>query len=126
MTESAEQDNVRDIEPEEVDLDLDAQEEAFQREGAAEPTTVRLSGTVIHVTHAGEWSSTAMRAASSGDWDTWALEVIQDAAEYRVWVEADLKNRQIEAVFEECARQAKMSQGKSRRRSGSRRTGRTR
>ena len=106
---------------EEVDLDLDAQDEQLRREGLGEPSTVKLDGKVIHILHAGDWSSTAMRAASTGDWDTWAREVIDDNNEYAVWNDSDLKNYQIEAVFRECGRKARMNQGKSQRRSGSRR-----
>lgn len=113
-------------EVEEVDLDLDAQDEQLRREGLGEPSTVRLDGKVIHILHAGDWSSTAMQAASTGDWDTWAREVIEDNDEYATWNDADLKNYQIEAVFRECARKARMSMGKSQRRSGSRRSGQRR
>jgi hypothetical protein len=107
---------------EEVDLDLDAQDEQLRREGLGKPSTVKLDGKVIHILHAGDWSSTAMRAASGGDWDTWAREVIENDEEYAIWSDADLKNYQIEAVFRECGRQARMSMGKSQRRSGSRRS----
>jgi hypothetical protein len=110
----------------EVDLDLDALDEQLRREGLGEPSTVRVDGVVIHIMHAGDWSSSAMRAASSGDWDTWAREVIDDDDEFRMWAEADLKNYQIEAVFRECGRQARLSSGKSQRRSGPRRSTRKR
>lgn len=118
--------SVSDIGPidepeEEVDLDLDAQDEQLRREGLGKPSTVRLDGKIIHIMHAGDWSSTAMQAASTGDWDTWARQVIEDDGEFGVWSDADLKNYQIEAVFRECGRQARMSMGKSQRRSGSRR-----
>ena len=120
MTEQRD-DNVRDLhEDEEVDLDLDAQDEQLRREALGVPSTVRLSGKVIHVMHAGDWSSTAMQAASGGDWDTWAREVIEDDDEFTVWSDANLRNYQIEAVFRECGRQARLSMGKSQRRSGSR------
>jgi hypothetical protein len=110
----------------EVDLDLDALDEQLRREGLGEPSTVRVDGAVIHIMHAGDWSSTAMRAASSGDWETWAREVIEDDAEFETWTEADLHNYQIEAVFRECGRQARLSSGKSQRRSGPRRNTRRR
>jgi hypothetical protein len=115
-----------DDELEEVDLDLDSQDEELRREGLGNPSTVRLDGTVIHIMHAGDWSSSAMQAASTGDWDTWAREVIESDDEFKVWEGADLRNYQIEAVFRECGRQARMSMGKSQRRSGSRRSTRRR
>jgi hypothetical protein len=105
----------QDDEPEEVDVDLDA----IGDEVAGEPTTVKLSGTIIHILHVGDWTSSAMRAAASGDWNTWAREVIEDDKEYQVWEDANLRNTRIEAVFDQCSRQARMSAGKSQRRTGS-------
>jgi hypothetical protein len=102
-----------------VDVDLDLIDESLRKEVIGQPVTVRLDGNVIHVSHAKDWSSTAMRAASAGDWDVWAREVIDNDDEFRIWVEADLKNYQVEAVFEECGRQSRMNMGKSRKRSGS-------
>jgi hypothetical protein len=119
-------DNVIDLSDEDVDLDLDALDDQLRREALGTATTVRLDGVVVHIAHAGDWSSGAMQAASTGDWDTWAREVIEDQEEYRSWEEADLRNYQIEAVFRECGRQARMSMGKSQRRSGSRRNTRKR
>jgi hypothetical protein len=108
-------------EPDEaVDVDLDVLDEQLRREAVGDPTVVRVGGSVIHITHANDWSSSAMRAAGAGNWDTWAREVIEDDDEFRLWVEADLKNYQVEAVFAECGRQARLNQGKSRVRSGSR------
>lgn len=103
-----------------VDLDLDAQDEALRREAVGEPTTVRVDGRVIHITHANAWSASAMRAAGTANWDLWAREVIDDDEEFRQWVEADLQNYQVEAVFAEAGRQARLNQGKSVARSGSR------
>jgi hypothetical protein len=120
------EDNVRDLEPEEVDLDLDSLDEALRREAIGVPTTVRVDGVVIHILHAGEWPSSAMRAANTADWETWSRAVIPDDAEYQAWLDADLANYQIEAVFAECGRQARLSAGKSARLSGSRRRSRRR
>lgn len=122
MSEAEERDNVIDLPEEDVDVDLDA----IGTEATGEPTKVKLSGKVIHVQHASDWSSSAMRAASSGDWDEWARAVIDNDEEYQIWEDADLRNAQIEAVFQQCGRQARMSQGKSQKRSGSRRATRTR
>jgi len=103
----------------EVDIDLDLNDEILRKENVGEPTTVRVGGRIIHVSHAKSWSSTAMRAASAGDWDVWAREVIDDDVEFQTWVSFDLANYQVEAVFNECGRQSRMNMGKSRRRSGS-------
>jgi hypothetical protein len=108
-----------DQQDERVDLDLDQLDEILRKENVGESTTVRLDGKIVHVTHAKSWSATAMRAASNGDWDTWAREVIEDDEEFRLWVDADLLNYQVEAVFAECGRQSRLNVGKSRRRSGS-------
>lgn len=108
---------LEDGEPEEVDVDLDAMADEVK----GKPTTVRIDGKVIHVAHARDWPSSAMRAAANGDWDAWARDVIEDDEEYQVWEDANLPNGQIEAVFNQCGRQARMSMGKSTRHSGSRR-----
>lgn len=113
-----------DPEDEDVDVDLDLISETLKREVVGDPVTVRIDGTVIHILHAGEWPSSAMRAATSGDWETWARAVIEDDEEYETWLDADLKNYQIEAVFNESGRQARMTMGKSRRQSGSRKRSR--
>jgi hypothetical protein len=113
-------------EDEEVDLDLDLISDALKSEAVGKPVTVRIDGRVVHVTHANDWSSSAMRAASTGDWDTWAREVIESDDEYQVYADADLKNYQVEAIFAECGRQARLNQGKSARLSGSRRRSRRR
>jgi hypothetical protein len=124
------QDNVIPIEDDDedevVDLDLDELDEQLRKEALGQATTVRLGGQVFHITHAGDWSSSAMQSATQGDWDTWAREVLEDPKEYQAWGDLDLRNYQIEAVFNECGRQARMSMGKSKRRSGSRRNMRKR
>jgi hypothetical protein len=124
LQDEHEDDNVRDLPPEEVDVDLDALDEALRREAVGESTTVRIDGTVVHLMHASAWPSSAMRAANTGDWETWARAVIPDDKEFSAWVEADLANYQVEAVFAECGRQARMSAGKSAKLSGSSRRGR--
>lgn len=119
---------LHEVEPDdddvEVDVDLDLLSDTLRKEAVGEATTVKIDGTIIHVAHAGDWSSSAMRAAASGDWETWAREAIFDDDEFQTWMDADLKNYQIEAVFNECGRQARLNMGKSRRRSGSRRASR--
>lgn len=117
---------LREVGPdeEEVDVDLDLISETLRKEAVGQSTTVRINGTILHVAHAGDWSSSAMRAAASGDWETWAREVIDDDAEFETWMEADLRNFEIEAIFNECGRQARLSMGKSRRPSGTRRNSR--
>jgi hypothetical protein len=105
----------------EVDLDLDLMDDQLRKERVGEPVTVRIDGTVIHITNAADWSSSAMELASTGNWSGWAREVIEDDDEYKVWDSMDLKNYQVEAVFDECGRSARLDSGKSRRQSGSRR-----
>ena len=105
----------------EVDLDLDLMDEQLRKERVGKPTTVRIDGEVIHITNAADWSSSAMELASTGNWSGWAREVIENDDEYKVWLGADLKNYQVEAVFDECGRSSRMDAGKSRKQSGSRR-----
>lgn len=102
-----------------VDVDLDAMDDALKREAVGDPTTVRIDGVVIHIAHASAWSSSAMRAATQGDWETWARSVIPDNDEFQAWADADLMNYQVEAVFAQCGRQARLTAGKSARLSGS-------
>lgn len=97
-----------------VDLDLDVLRPVLA-EARGEATTVRLDGKVIHIEHASGWSSKAMEAAIRGDWATWADEVIEDDDEFDTWTDANLKNEEIEAVFEACGTAAKVDAGKSRR-----------
>lgn len=113
-------------ESEEVDLDLDLDSESLRKEAVREPTTVRLNGTVIHIMHTGDWPQSAMAQAANGDWGQWARLVIENDEEYQVWMDADLRNYQIEAVFQECGRSARMTMGKSVRPSGSSRRTRRR
>jgi hypothetical protein len=113
--------------PEEVvDLDLDAISEPLRREAVGQPTAVRINGKVVHIRHGNAWPSSAMRAASQGNWDVWARAVIDDDAEFAVWVGADLENFEMEAVFSKCGELARMNMGKSRRYSGSSRNSRRR
>jgi hypothetical protein len=119
IPEEEEEDNVTSME--DVDVDLDALDEDLRRELAGKSTTVRIDGEVIHIIHAGDWSQTAMRSAMQGDWESWAREVIVDDREFATWMEADLRNYQVEAVFEQCGRQARMNAGKSRKHTGTRR-----
>jgi hypothetical protein len=111
---------------EDVDVDLDSLDDELRDERVGKPTTVRIDGKVIRIAHAGDWSSSAMRAASMGDWESWAREVIDSDSEFRLWVEADLHNYQIEAVFDQCGRAARLNVGKSTRSRGSRRSSRRR
>jgi hypothetical protein len=110
----------------EVDLDLDMMDEQLRKERVGEPTTVRIDGTVINIMNAADWSSSAMELASTGNWSGWAREVIEDDDQYKAWVGADLKNYQVEAVFDQCGRSSRMDAGKSRKQSGSRQGSRRR
>jgi hypothetical protein len=103
-----------------VDLDLDLEGEQLRKERVGNPIVVRVGGQVIHILHPGAWPSSAMRGAGQGDWDAWAQGVIDDPKELKTWMELDLENFQIEAVFAKCGENARMTTGKSQRRSGSR------
>lgn len=113
-------------EVDEIDIDLDALDAQLRAEAIGKSTVVKIGGTVIHIQHAGDWSAIAMRHLNSGDWDAWAEQVILDPSEYEDWVDANLKNYQMEAIASECGRQARLNAGKSRRRSGTSRRGRKR
>lgn len=116
------EDEREELEP--VDIDLDAMDDALRREAVGDATTVRIDGVVIHIAHASAWSSSAMRAATQGDWETWARAVITSNDEFQAWADADLMNYQVEAIFAQCGRQARLTAGKSARLSGSSRRSR--
>jgi hypothetical protein len=94
-----------------VDLDLKA-EDARLREAIGKPTTIRIDSKVIHIQHVADWSATAMEAAASADWNTWAVEVIPDEKEAQHFIDADLANYQIEAVFDTCSEKGGLGKGK--------------
>jgi hypothetical protein len=104
---------------EDVDLDLDLEGDQLRQERVGEPTRVRVGGHVIHILHPGAWPASAMRGASQGDWDAWAGGAIDDPDELKLWMDLDLQNYQIEAVFAKCGESARMTLGKSRKHSGS-------
>jgi hypothetical protein len=113
-------------ENEEIDLDLSALE-AQLRESVGKPIVVKIdSETVIHIDNAAEWSGKAMAASSRGDWEGWAKEVIDDDDELDAFLDSDLKNYQMEAIFDECAKQSNQAPGKSRRSGNSSRGSRRR
>lgn len=107
-------------EDEEVDLDLDLEGEQLRQERVGKPITVRVGGKIIHILHPGAWPASAMRGAGNGDWDAWAQGVIDDPDELKLWMDLDLENFQIEAVFAKCGENSRLTVGKSQRRSGSR------
>lgn len=113
-------------EPEEVDLDLDLIGDQLRDEMVGDPTRVRIDGVVIYIKHAAAWPSSAMRAAGIGNWEEWAEEVIPDKEQFGHWLDANLENFQIEAIFQECGRKARINMGKSVVRGGSRKRTRRR
>lgn len=109
-----------------VDLDLDLEDDVLRKERVGKPITVRVGGKIIHIMHPGAWPSSAMRGAGQGDWDAWATGVIEDPDELKLWMDLDLENFQIEAVFQKCGENSRLTVGKSKRPSGSRRNTRKR
>jgi hypothetical protein len=102
-------------EEEVIDLDL-KMEDTRLREAVGKPTAIKMpDGVVVHFDHVADWSSAAMRAASKGDWESWGGEVIHDDEELSSFVDADLANYQMEAVFEKCTDGGQMNRGKSKR-----------
>lgn len=98
-----------------IDLDLKA-EDSRLREAIGQVTAIRMpDGVLVHFDNVADWSSTAMRAAPQGDWETWGAEVIRDEKELESFIDADLANYQMEAVFDKCAGNGGMTKGKSRR-----------
>ena len=109
-----------------VDIDLDELDEQLRAESVGKPTTVKIGGVVVHIQHANDWSSSAMRALGNADFDEWAAEIIDDEDELKAFLAADLHNYQLQAIAREAMRQARLNRGKSGKHSGSSRTGRRR
>jgi len=111
---------------ESIDIDLDALDESLRREHVGKPVVVKVGGVVVHIMHVNDWSSSAMTALNTADWQNWASEVIEDTDELEAFLKADLRNYQMEAIAREVMRQARMNRGKSRKRAGSLNGGRRR
>lgn len=102
-------------EGQEFDLDLEA-DDAKLREAVGDPTVINLKGGhIIHVAHVAEWSSAAMEAASKGNWDDWADQVIHDDKERDLFDDANLAAYQLNAIFEACGKAGGVGSGKSKR-----------
>jgi hypothetical protein len=108
----------------EVDLDLDA-EDTLLREALGKPVTVRVGGKVISVPHSKAWPHTANTAARIADFDNWAALVLSPE-DYKVFDGANLKNYQVDALFEAIRKHTGMGPGKSPSSQGSSRSTRKR
>jgi hypothetical protein len=97
-----------------IDLDLD-KEDALLREAVGKSTFLRMHGTVIEVMHPSLWTTAAMDAISDARWHVWAREVIEDDEQYDVFVDANLRNYQMEAIYERCGKDAGKDLGKSKK-----------
>jgi hypothetical protein len=94
-----------------VDLDLDA-EDTLLREAIGQPLTVRVGGKVIEVPHPTDWPHTANTAAGRSDFSAWAAEVLSEE-DRKVFLAANLRNYQVNALFESVNRRAGVGPGKS-------------
>jgi hypothetical protein len=94
-----------------IDLDLD-KEDAALREAIGQPTRVRMRGVAVEFQHPSLWTSTAMKAVNNGDWHAWGQEVIDDPAQYKHFVECNLRNFQYEAIFKRLNKDAGVDLGK--------------
>jgi hypothetical protein len=100
-----------DLEPEDVDLDLDA-EDMLLREAIGQPITVKVGGKIITVPHTSEWPHIANTAAGRADFGTWAAAVLSDA-DFETFTKANLKNYQMTALFSKIHRRTGSGPGKS-------------
>ena len=94
-----------------VDLDLDA-EDTLLREAIGQPLTVRVAGKVISVPHPTDWPHAANAAASRADFTAWAQEVLTPD-DFDVFAGANLRNYQVNALFEHVNKRAGVGPGKS-------------
>lgn len=98
-------------EDEDVDFDLDA-EDVLLREAIGQPVRIKVGGKVIEVPHPTDWPHTANKAATGSDFAGWAAEVLSPE-DYKVFSDANLRNYQINAIFEQVNRRAGVTPGKS-------------
>ena len=94
-----------------VDLDLDAEDQLL-REAVGQPLTVRLAGKVISVPHPTDWPHTANTAAARADFSAWAQAVLTEQ-DHDVFLAANLRNYQVNALFESVNKRAGVGPGKS-------------
>jgi hypothetical protein len=94
-----------------IDLDLDA-EDVLLREAVGQPLRVKMNGTVIEVPHPTDWPHTANTAAARADFGAWAADVLSEE-DHKVFLAANLRNYQVNALFEKVNRRAGVSPGKS-------------
>ncbi len=86
---------------ERVDLDLDAEDKAL-REAIGLDTSVKFKGRTVHFAHPMTWSNQAMDASISGDFGSWAREVIRDEEELEHFLAQNPLIYQFEAIFKAC------------------------
>jgi hypothetical protein len=101
-----------------IDFDLD-KEDALLREAVGKSTFLRIQGSVIEVMHPSLWSTKAMDAISDARWHVWARDCIEDDDQYDAFVEANLRNYQMKAIYERCGKDGGKDLGKSKRRAQS-------
>lgn len=95
-----------------VDFDLDA-EDVLLREAIGQPLTVKVTGKVITIPHPQDWPHAANTAASAADFGGWARAVLSDD-DHRVFLAANLRNYQIEALFAQIQKRTGAGPGKQR------------
>lgn len=79
------------------DLDLDAQDAVLIAD-IGESTRVKITGHVIEIPHMDLWPYEHARLMSSGNFTAWASAVLSEE-DLDVWMKADLKNYQIQAII---------------------------
>jgi hypothetical protein len=108
-----------------VDLDLLANDAQY-REALADPLFVKLpTGATISIPPMADWPHLGTRLVTTGLFDGWADTVmsVKDAAAFK---KADLHNYQIEKITDACAAASRISAGKRRPSSPSRKSTRRR
>ena len=101
-----------------VDLDLD-KEDAALREAIGQSTIVKVRGVVVEFEHPSLWSTTAMNAVNKADWLGWAEEVILSVDQFKHFKGCNLRNYQMQAIFERLNKDAGEDLGKSSESDGS-------
>ena len=111
----------RDAGEADVDLDLDAEDDALRKEAVGEPTTIRIGGKVLTFPHQKDWPHEASIFLNNGNSIAWAQRVLS-AADFKKFTDAKVRNYQLERLIEVINGNSGITPGKPARRSRSSRS----
>ena len=111
----------RDAGEADVDLDLDAEDDALRKEAVGEPTSVRIGGKVVSFPHQKDWPHEASVFLGNGNSIAWAQRVLSEP-DFKAFTAAKVRNYQLERIIEVVSANGGITPGKPSRRSRSSRS----